>query len=60
MALTQTKTGDFQEALTNCTAALQIDITSAKALYLRSVANMHLKNYSEAFADCRQAIQLKP
>lgn len=60
VALTQTKTGDYAEAVTNCTNALQIDITSAKALYLRSLANMHLKNYSEAMADCRQSIQLKP
>ena len=56
IALTMTKTGDFKEAITNCTGALQIDITSAKALYLRSLANLHLKNFSEAFADCRQAI----
>ena len=45
--------------MTNCTAALQIDITSAKALYLRSLANLHLKNFTEAFADCQQALQLK-
>mmetsp|Transcript_41380 Transcript_41380/g.54424 ORF Transcript_41380/g.54424 Transcript_41380/m.54424 type:complete len:139 (+) Transcript_41380:298-714(+) len=61
VALTLTKTGDYEEAVTNATAALQIDIVnSAKALYLRSLANLHLKNYTEAFADCRQAIQLKP
>ena len=60
IALTQTKTGDYEEARANCTAALQIDITSEKALYLRSLANLHLKNFSEAFADCRQAVQLKP
>ena len=61
VALTLTKTGDFQEAVTNATAALQIDIVnSAKALYIRSLANLNLKNFAEAFADCRQAIQLKP
>ena len=60
MALTQTNTGDFEEAIKNATAALQIDIVnSAKALYLRSVANLALNNFSEAFADCRQAIELK-
>ena len=53
VALTQTKTGDFAEAVNNCTGALQIDITSAKALYLRSLANMHLLNYTESLADCR-------
>ena len=59
VALTQTKTGDFAEAVNNCTGALQIDITAAKALYLRSLANMHLFNYAESLADCRQALELK-
>lgn len=37
-----------------------IDETSAKALYLRSLANMHLASYTDALNDCRQAIKLQP
>lgn len=60
MALALTKTGDFSEAVNNCTAALQIDETSVKAYFLRSTAHMNLKNFTEAFADCKQAIKLDP
>ena len=56
-----TKTGDYAEAITNATAALQIDMdNSAKALYLRSIANLHLKKFTDAMADCRQAILQNP
>lgn len=58
VALTMTKTGDYAEAISNATAAMQIDMdNSAKALYLRSVANLHLKKFTDAMDDCRQAIQ---
>ena len=56
----ETKTGDFDEAVKNCSAALQIDMNSVKALYIRSVAYMNLQNISEAMADCKQAIILSP
>ena len=50
------KTGDYKESITNCTNALQIDMNSAKALYLRSFAYLNLKQFKEAFSDCKQAI----
>ena len=54
------KTGDYQEAIQNCTNALQIDFSSSKALYIRSQAYLKLGNYTEAMADCKAAIQLEP
>ena len=58
--MTMLKTGDYEEAIQNCTNALQIDFESAKALYIRSQAYQKLKNYAEAMADCKAAIQLEP
>ena len=60
VALVLNKTGDYQEAINNCTNALLIDSTSVKALYLRSVAHMNLKNFQDAFDDCKKAIKLDP
>jgi Flp pilus assembly protein TadD len=45
ITLTMNKTGDFKEAKQNATNALLIDAKSVKALYLRSIACMNLKEY---------------
>ena len=58
--MTMLKTGDYKEAIQNCTNALQIDFESAKALYIRSQAYLKLENFPEATADCKAAIQLEP
>ena len=59
IGLVQSKSGDFESAVQHCTEALRLNILTPKALYFRSIANMHLKNFSEAFNDCRLAMQLK-
>ena len=56
IGLTKSKLGDWQGVISISTDVLRMDLTQPKALYLRSLANMHIKNYSEAFNDCQHAM----
>ena len=55
--MAQCKTENYADAIESCTGALRIDIYTAKALYHRALANMHLSNFPEAFCDCQLAMQ---
>lgn len=48
MALCLNKSGKFHDAVVQCTLAIDLDETSAKALYIRAVAQKNLKNYGKA------------
>lgn len=52
--------GDLQEALTNYTAALNLNPACEAALTNRATTHFKLKNYESAAADARRAIQVKP
>lgn len=52
--------GDFKETIMMCTKALDLDEKAVKALYLRGVANMKVKNFKEATDDLKTAIKLAP
>lgn len=58
------KRGKYADAVSMYTEALTIDpankVTNAKLLGNRATANMKLKNYEDARADCDQALKLDP
>ena len=54
------KAGNFQEAVTNFTKAIQIDPNDAMAYYNRGVAYADQKQYDRAIADYGKAIQIDP
>lgn len=52
--------GKYNDAVVMCSEALQVDDKAAKALYLRGIAHMKLKNFDEATEDMKAAIKLNP
>ena len=51
---------NFTNAVQFCTNALEIDEKSEKALVNRATANMGLKEFTAAHADCKAAILINP
>jgi len=52
--------GKYKETLTNCTQALDIDSTAAKAHYLRAVAFHKISEFDDAVDEIKEAIKLAP
>mmetsp|Transcript_101751 Transcript_101751/g.140630 ORF Transcript_101751/g.140630 Transcript_101751/m.140630 type:complete len:123 (-) Transcript_101751:34-402(-) len=53
-------TKDWNASIQNCTKALEIDSQSAKAYYIRSIAQCELGHFSNAINDAKQAIKISP
>ena len=53
-------TGDYKDTIQNSTLALEVDENAVKAIYLRGVAHMKMKNFDEATEDLKAAIKMNP
>jgi tetratricopeptide (TPR) repeat protein len=60
LALVLNKTNDHEDAVRQCTLALEVDPEAVKALYTRGQAHTKLMNFAEATADLKAAIKLQP
>lgn len=54
------KLQQWQEALDNCTEALELDSKNTKALFRRAQANAGLKDFSKAMEDLKKAQEITP
>ena len=52
--------GDYKDTIIQCTEALKVDEKASKALYLRGIAHMKMKNFDEATEDLKAAIKISP
>lgn len=52
--------GDYKDAIRQCTLAIAVDEKALKAYYQRYVANLKSKNFNEATDDLKAAIKLNP
>jgi tetratricopeptide (TPR) repeat protein len=52
--------GQFEDAISDYTAALAISPTDAKIYHYRGVSEKKIEKYQEAIADCTKAIRLNP
>jgi len=60
MAACQIKNKQYPRALTSCKKVLDKDPTNGKALFRRGTAHSALKNYDEAQADLKAALEITP
>ncbi|XP_064458213.1 uncharacterized protein LOC135368691 [Ornithodoros turicata] len=60
LAACQLKNGTYHYVVANCTRALEIDPSSAKALYRRGAALIQLQDYERAKADLERAAEIQP
>lgn len=60
LSLAGNKLGKYQQALEMCSRALAVDEKATKALYIRSQAQMGLKETQAAMDDIKAAIKLAP
>lgn len=56
----QLRTKDFDQVITNCSKALDIDTRSVKALFRRGQAYSRMNEYDKAKSDFAEALQYEP
>jgi len=60
MSICLNNTGDFRDAINQCTVALGIDDKAVKARYLRGQAKLGTKEFDGAIEDVKACIILAP
>ena len=60
LSVSLNNTGDYKDAVQQCTLAIAIDDQAMKAYYQRYLAHLKMKNFDEASEDLKTAIKLNP
>ena len=60
MSVAQNKEKMYDDTLTSCTKALDLEGENTKAMFLRGTALFKMEKFDEALRDATKAVQLKP